>query len=282
MPATEPAVHEPVPCVDVLGIPIAAIDLVGAADRIEEWIRSGRRTYVTVTGVHGVMESQDDAALGAIHRAAGMCVPDGMPMVWVGKLMGHRRMGRVYGPDLMLELCRRSVDKGYAHYFYGAGSGVAERLRERLVARFPGLCVVGVGTPPFRALTASEEEALGRELEACAPDVLWIGLGTPKQERWMAAHAGKLNAGVMIGVGAAFDMHAGRLRQAPRWMQRAGLEWLFRLYLEPRRLWRRYLRHNPRFLVRIVMQFLGVGGRRSGTAPLSQGRAGSCPERLGS
>ena len=258
------AVREPAPCVNVLGIPIAATDLAGAADRIEAWIRDGPRTYVTVTGVHGVMESRDDPALAAIHRSAGMCVPDGMPMVWVGKLYGHRKMGRVYGPDLMLEICRRSVDKGYAHYFYGARRGVAERLRECLETRYPGLRVVGTGTPPFRPLTASEEEALRREIQARAPDVLWVGLSTPKQERWMAAHVGRLNVKVMIGVGAAFDMHAGLLRQAPRWMQRAGLEWFFRLCMEPRRLWRRYLRHNPRFIVRILIQLFGLRGRETG------------------
>jgi len=134
---------------------------------------------------------------------------------------------------------------------------------ERLETRYPGLRVVGTGTPPFRPLTAPEEEALRREIEALAPDVLWIGLSTPKQERWMAAHVGRLNAKVMIGVGAAFDMHAGLLRQAPRWMQRAGLEWLFRLCMEPRRLWRRYLRHNPRFIVRILFQLLGLRGREA-------------------
>lgn len=244
------------PTVDVLGVPIAAVDRSRAADCIEAWIRERRKTFVTVTGVHGVMESQDRPDVAAAHRAAGMCVADGMPMVWVGKLSGHKNIRRVYGPDLMLEICRRSVDRGYTHFFYGGKDGVPDLLREKLAARFPGLRVVGVQSPPFRPLDAAEEEELRRTIERLRPDVLWVGLSTPKQERWMAAHVGRLDAPVMIGVGAAFDMHAGLLRQAPGWMQRAGLEWFFRLCMEPRRLWRRYLRNNPRFVARMLGQWL--------------------------
>jgi len=245
--------------VSVLGVPIAALDLERAADQVEAWIRAGARTYVTVTGVHGVMESQRDPAVKAIHRRAGMCVPDGMPMVWVGRLYGHRGMRRVYGPDLMLEISRRSVDKGYTHYYFGGKAGVPERLESRMTERFEGLRVVGTRSPPFRPLTAREEDDLREEIEALGPDVLWVGLSTPKQERWMATHVGKLNAKVMIGVGAAFDMHAGLLRQAPAWMQASGLEWFFRLCMEPGRLWKRYLNNNPRFMVRIMGQLLGLG-----------------------
>jgi len=244
--------------VSVLGVPIAALDLERAADQVEEWISKDARTYVTVTGVHGVMESEDDPAVKAIHRRAGMCVPDGMPMVWVGRLYGHHRMRRVYGPNLMLEISRRSVDKGYTHYYFGGKAGVPERLAARLTERFEGLRVVGTRSPPFRAMTAREEDDLRREIEALEPDVLWVGLSTPKQEKWMAAHVGKLDAKVMIGVGAAFDMHAGLLRQAPVWMQATGTEWFFRLCMEPRRLWKRYLNNNPRFVVRIMGQLLGL------------------------
>ena len=187
-----------------------------------------------------------------------MCVPDGMPMVWVGRLYGHRQMRRVYGPDLMLEICRRSVASGLTHYFYGGRSGVPEKLRQRLTARFPGLRVVGVRSPPFRQLTEQEESEFAEEMERAAPDILWVGLGTPKQEQWMAAHVDKLVAKVSIGVGAAFDMHAGLLPQAPRWMQVCGLEWLFRLWVEPRRLWRRYLFNNPRFIIMILGQLLRI------------------------
>jgi N-acetylglucosaminyldiphosphoundecaprenol N-acetyl-beta-D-mannosaminyltransferase len=244
--------------VSVLGVPIAALDLKRAADQVEAWIAEDARTYVTVTGVHGVMESEDDPAVKTIHRRAGMCVPDGMPMVWVGRLYGHREMRRVYGPDLMLEISRRSVDKGYTHYYFGGKAGVPERLATRLTERFEGLRVVGTRSPPFRAMTPWEEDDLRREIEALRPDVLWVGLSTPKQEKWMAAHVGKLDVKVMIGVGAAFDMHAGLLRQAPAWMQATGTEWFFRLCMEPRRLWKRYLNNNPRFMVRIMGQLLGI------------------------
>jgi N-acetylglucosaminyldiphosphoundecaprenol N-acetyl-beta-D-mannosaminyltransferase len=251
--------------VDILGVPVAAVNLGEAADRIEEWIRAGTQAYVTVTGVHGIVESCRDAEVLRAHREAGLCVPDGMPTVWIGRLAGHANMGRVYGPDLMLELMRRSVDQGYTHFFFGGKDGVAERLRDRLSAKFPGLRVAGTYTPPFRPLTPEEDADLWRRLEAAAPDVLWVGLSTPKQERWMAANTGRAGATVFIGVGAAFDIHAGLLRQAPRWMQRSGLEWLFRLCMEPRRLWRRYLVNNPVFIWKVLGQWLGL--RRRGLVP---------------
>jgi len=244
--------------VNTLGVPIAAVNLGQAADRIEGWIGNGTRTFVTVTGVHGIMESQDDEEIKRIHNAAGMCVPDGVPTVWVGRLYGHKTMSRVYGPELMLEMMRRSVEKGYSHFFYGGREGVPELLRDRLTARFPKLRVVGVLSPPFRPMTEVEENEFRVLIDSLSPDIIWVGLSTPKQERWMAAHVGRLNAGVLIGVGAAFDIHAGLLRQAPRWMQRAGLEWFFRVCVEPRRLWRRYFRNNPRFIWRMLWQLLGL------------------------
>ena len=244
--------------VNILGVPIAAVNLKEAADRIEGWIRERRKTFVTVTGVHGIMESQYDEEVRRIHNIAGMCVPDGMPTVWIGRLYGHKKMSRVYGPDLMLEMMKRSADRGYAHFFYGGREGVSELLAERMAARFPGVQVVGTLSPPFRPMTESEERELRERFEELSPDITWVGLSTPKQERWMAAHAGKLNTRVMIGVGAAFDFHAGLLRQAPRWIQRAGLEWFFRMCVEPRRLARRYLKNNPRFIWRMLLQLSGV------------------------
>ncbi|MDX9974116.1 MAG: WecB/TagA/CpsF family glycosyltransferase [FCB group bacterium] len=248
--------------VDILGVPVAAVNLPDAADRIETWIREEPRRYVTVTGVHGIMESVYDPEVRRAHRRAGMCVPDGMPTVWIGLLAGHRGMGRVYGPDLMLELMARSAGAGHRHFFFGGKEGVAERLRDRMVARFPELNVVGTYSPPFRPMTLEEEAGLEAELERLAPDILWVGLSTPKQERWMAAQVGRINAKVLIGVGAAFDIHAGLLRQAPRWMRRSGLEWFFRLCVEPRRLWRRYLVNNPLFILLMLGQWAGfrIGG----------------------
>jgi len=243
--------------VNILGVPIAAVDMNQAVDQVETWTRNGTRTFVTVTGVHGIMESQYDEELRRIHNRAGMCVPDGMPTVWVGHLYGHETMSRVYGPDLMLEIIRRSINGGYKHFFYGGREGVPELLRDRLVERFPGLKVVGVMSPPFRPMIESEEADLRERIASLAPDIIWVGLSTPKQERWMDAHLGTLDAKVMIGVGAAFDFHAGLLKQAPNWMQRLGLEWLFRLCVEPRRLWRRYFKNNPRFIWRMARQVLG-------------------------
>ena len=232
--------------------------MAAAVDAIEQWIVAADRQYVCVTGVHGVMESQDDPDLRAIHNRAGLVTPDGMPLVWMSWLKGYSDVERVYGPDLMLACCAASIDRGYRHYFYGGGPGVVERLAVRLADRFPGLIVAGTWSPPFRPITVAEDDAIVERINAARPDVVWVGLSTPKQERWMASHVGRLSAPVLIGVGAAFDFHAGLKRQAPRWMQRSGLEWLFRLITEPRRLWRRYLYNNPRFVWRVLLQLSGV------------------------
>jgi N-acetylglucosaminyldiphosphoundecaprenol N-acetyl-beta-D-mannosaminyltransferase len=241
--------------VNVLGVGLSAFSLQQCVGLLTEAVQSRTRGYVCVTGVHGVMEAQDDPAFRRILNAAFLCTPDGMPMVWMGRLRGFRHMTRVYGPDLMLAMCQTP---GCRHFFYGGANGVAELLKQRLQARFPGLQVVGTFEPPFRPLNAAEEAALTGQVRQSRPDILWVGLSTPKQEKFMAEYLPRLDVSVMIGVGAAFDMHAGRLPQAPRWMQRSGLEWLYRLCREPRRLWRRYLRNNPRFIVAIAGQLLGL------------------------
>lgn len=238
--------------VDVLGVGVSAINPSMALAEIERWVDEGERQYVCVTGVHGVMESQRDPELLRIHNDSGLTTPDGMPMVWSGRRAGAGWMERVYGPDLMLAVCERGVDRGWTHFFYGGAEGVPELLAEKLTARFPGLEVVGTYSPPFRPLTEEEEAEVASLIEAAAPTFVWVGLSTPKQERWMAAFRSRLSAPAILGVGAAFDMHAGRLPQAPRWMQRSGLEWLYRLIKEPRRLWRRYFRNNPAFMLGIV------------------------------
>jgi len=229
-----------------------------ALETIERWITEGARRYVCVTGVHGTMESQRDEALRRIHNRAGLVTPDGMPLVWLGRLHGQRHVERVCGRDLMSACCQRSVVRGYRHFFYGGGEGVAQRLADRLRQRYPGLTVAGTYMPPFRTLSALEDEAIVWEINEANPDIVWVGLSTPKQERWMAAHVGRLSAPVLIGVGAAFDFLAGVKKQAPRWMQQSGLEWLFRLGSEPRRLWRRYLTNNPAFLWRVLLQAAGI------------------------
>jgi N-acetylglucosaminyldiphosphoundecaprenol N-acetyl-beta-D-mannosaminyltransferase len=251
-----------IPTVNILGVEVSAINMEMALHTIEERISQREPHYVCVTSVHGVIESQRDETLRRIHNTAGLVTPDGMPLVWTCRLMGFRHVDRVYGPDLMLALCERSAKQGYRHFFYGGAPGVANKLAFRLQCRFPGLKVVGIYSPPFRPLTAEEDEDVVKRINAVAPDICWVGISTPKQERWIQAHVGDLSASALIGVGAAFDFHAGVKKQAPRWMQRSGTEWLFRLMMEPRRLWRRYLTSNPRFLWLIFRQMLGGARRR--------------------
>ncbi len=252
--------------VDVLGVSVSAIDLPEAVDRIAGWIGQRSQNYVCVTGVHGVMESQRDEDLRRIHNASGMTTPDGMPMVWAGHWAGASWMRRVYGPDMMLAVCERASEMGWRSFFYGGREGVPELLAERLAQRFPGLRVAGTYSPPFRELTPEEDAALIDRINASHADLVWVGLSTPKQERWMAAHVGRLEAPVLLGVGAAFDIHAGTLAQAPRWMQRNGLEWLYRLFREPRRLWRRYLSTIPRFLFAVARRRPRLMGLDAGLA----------------
>ena len=243
--------------INVLGVGISVLNLGTALAAIADAVRERRKGYICVTGVHGVMEAQDDAAFKKILNAAFLCTPDGMPMVWAGKLNGHAEISRVYGPDLMLAVCAWSEASGAKHFFYGGADGVAELLAQKLKAKFPKLQVAGTFTPPFRALDAEEEKNLATQVAAARPDIFWVGLSTPKQEKFMAEFLPKLEATLMIGVGAAFDFHSGRVRQAPRWRQRSVLEWLDRLGSEPRRLARRYCRNNPLFVLKFCGQLTG-------------------------
>lgn len=245
----------------MLGVGVSAIDIPLAVATMERWIAGGRREYICVSGAHGVMECQRDEELRRIHNQAGMVTPDGMPLVWLSRIHGAHHVARVYGPDLMLAVCARSEATGARHFFFGGAGGVPERLAENLRKRFPHLNVAGTYSPPFRALSAEEEQAIVDRINAAAPDVVWVGLSTPKQERWMATNRARLTAPVLVGVGAAFDFHAGLKRQAPLWMQRSGFEWLFRLATEPKRLWRRYAVIVPAFLVLIALQELGLRRR---------------------
>lgn len=249
---------QPIPRTNVLGVGVSAVNMAAALQVIEGWVARREPHYVCVTGVHGIMESQRDAGLRKIHNSAGLVTPDGMPLVWLGRAYGHHNVERVYGPDLMLGLCQHSLSLGYRHYFYGGSEGVAQRLADRLCARFPGMKVAGVYAPPFRPLSDEEDEMIVQLINDSKPDLVWVGLSTPKQERWIASHVGRLGAPVLLGVGAAFDFHAGMKRQAPSWMQRNGLEWLFRLMTEPRRLWKRYLVNNPSFLLLVALQAFGL------------------------
>jgi N-acetylglucosaminyldiphosphoundecaprenol N-acetyl-beta-D-mannosaminyltransferase len=248
---------------NILGIGVSAIDYDLAATEMERWARQNSPHYVCVATVNALVQGQNDQEFRRIHNAAGLVTPDGMPLVWLSRLMGFRQVQRVYGPDLLLHVCRRSAGN-LRHYFYGGRPGVADLLARNLGAQCPGLLVAGTGAPPvypgttrYRPLTSEEESALIETINNSGADIVWVGLGTPYQERWMAEHVRKLRAPVLVGVGAAFDFHTGLVRQAPHWMQRAGLEWLFRLIMEPRRLWRRYLIGNSIFLWLILCQALG-------------------------
>jgi N-acetylglucosaminyldiphosphoundecaprenol N-acetyl-beta-D-mannosaminyltransferase len=243
---------------NVLGIGVHAVNLESAARIIEEAVDAHRKGYVCVTGIHGVMEAQRDSVFRTALDGAMLLVPDGVPTVWVGRFQGNREMGRVFGPDLMKEICRRSVASGHTHFLYGGNPGVAEKLKQNLESWFPGIRIVGTYTPPFRPLSAAERADLDNQLLELGPDFLWVGLSTPKQESFMAENSGSLNCKIMLGVGAAFDIHTGRLKDAPDWIKRSGLQWLHRLFQEPSRLWKRYLVNNSGFLMRIVFQLVGL------------------------
>lgn len=257
--------------INILGVGVNAINTSMALDAVDEWILRNEPHYVCVTGVHGIMESYRKEAVRCIHNAAGLVVPDGMPLVWLSRLKGFHHVTRVYGPDLMLALCERSIGRGYRHFLYGGAQGIAERLATRLQSRLPGLNVAGVYSPPFRALEPAEDEQIVNTINSVRPHIVWVGVGTPKQEVWMARHVGRLNASVLIGVGAAFDFHAGVKRQAPRWVMRAGLEWMFRMIEEPRRLGPRYLINNPLFVGLVIRQLLGRRPAELGSLALPRG-----------
>lgn len=240
--------------VNILGVGISAIALTEAVREIGTCIENRSRHYVNVCTVHTVMECCRNPDLRKMVNENAFATPDGMPLVWLCHFYGHRNVTRVYGPDLMLAFCEYSVEKGYRHFFYGGAPGVTEQLVSRLKTRYPGLLVAGYYSPPFRTAGTIEEPTVIDLINAASADVVWVGLGTPKQDFWVAQHRPMLNAPVLVAIGAAFDIHAGRLPQAPVWMQRHGLEWFFRLMHEPRRLAYRYLIYNPIFILLVLMQ----------------------------
>src|SRR5216683_4642737 len=237
----------------VLGVRVHAVQIPDAIIQMEHWIEGRSRChYVAVTGMHGVTEAQQDSAFKQILNSADLVVPDGMPLVWLGRRFGFDLARRVYGPELMETFCRATGAK-YRHFFYGGAPGVSELLA-RLMEAQHGVRVAGTYSPPFRRLTEEEDRAIVSRIQEAAPDVLWIGLSTPKQERWMYAHRARLQVPVLMGVGAAFDLNTGRVRQAPRWIRENGFEWLFRLLAEPRRLWRRYIIGGSSFVWNVCLE----------------------------
>lgn len=245
--------------VSILGVKVHATDMDRALARVESALATGDKGYVCVTGVQGVMEAQSDLNLKRIINGALLTIPDGRPTVWVGWLRGFLKMRQVTGPTMMLRLCALSAEKGYTHFFFGGNDGVAEQLKQSLTQRFPGMKVVGTYTPPFRPLNAEEEAELIRMVAETKPDFFWVGLSTPKQERFMDQYVSKLDAKLMFGVGAAFDIHTGRIKDAPYWMKLTGVQWMHRIYQDPKRLWKRYLVNNPKFVYQITRELLGFG-----------------------
>lgn len=231
---------------NVFGVEIDPLNMSSALAGVLA-ARQSPGSYVCLAGAHGVVEARRDPRLARAYRDASLVLPDGMPTVWIGHRQGFATMDRVFGPDLMLEVFARST-ASTRHFLLGGNPGVAQELRYALRSRFPHADIVGTYTPPFRELNSDEDNNLREQVARCRPDFLWVGLSTPKQEIFMHHYRGQLNAKVMIGVGAAFDYHTGRIADSPRWVKRAGLQWLHRLVQEPERLWRRYLRTNSIFL----------------------------------
>jgi N-acetylglucosaminyldiphosphoundecaprenol N-acetyl-beta-D-mannosaminyltransferase len=251
----------PIPATaEILGIPLAVSDYEQVMDWMDATIAGDGRGYLTAAAVNLVMSAHEDPAVRAAVLGATLAVPDGQPLVWALHALGHARATRVYGPDLMALYCARAAaagSEGAPIYLYGGrDQGALELLERRLHERFPGLQIAGGHSPPFRTLTPAEEEEVIAEIDGSGATVVWVGIGQPKQELWMARMRPRLSAPLLVGVGAAFDFHAGLVPQAPPWMQRNGLEWTYRLYREPRRLWRRYARYNPRFVAGFARQYL--------------------------
>jgi len=244
--------------VNVLGVGISVINMEKAWAALQVALEEKKKGYVCVTGVHGVSEAQVDSEFQGILNKAFLNTPDGVPMVWMGKMRGKQQIARVYGPDLMLKVFAEGEPLGLKHFFYGGKEGVTDLLEEKLLEKYPQCHVVGKYTPPFRPLNEGEEADLFVQVAAAQPDIIWVGLSTPKQERFMAEYLERLDTTLMFGVGAAFDFHAGLMKQAPSWMQNCGLEWFFRLCCEPRRLGKRYLKNNPLFVLRIIGQLIGL------------------------
>ena len=247
-----------IPRANILGVGISAIHMETTLDTIDRWIDHQEHHYICLTIVYSVMLCQRDEILRQIFNSAGLAVSAGMPIVWLSRINGFSQIARIRDPDLMFAVGERSVQKNYRHFIYGGAEGVPELLAEEFTRRYPGLVIAGTFSPPFRPLTREEDDQVVQMINESHADIVWVALGCPKQERWMAAHAGRLSAPVLIGVGAGIDFVTKQKREAPRWMQQIALEWLFRFVQEPRRQWYRALVCNPLFVLHIMAQILGL------------------------
>jgi len=243
--------------VNILGVGVMPISLADIVETLDAWRVEGRRDYVCCVSVHGVVTAQRDPAVRDALNGAGLATQDGMPLVWWSRRAGFPDTARACGPDLLPAMCAVAAERGHRHYFYGGNPAVLAQLVSRLQAQFPGMIIAGYRSPPYRQLTEAEDEADVAAINDARPDFVWVGLGMPKQEKWMAAHVGRIDATALLGVGAAFDFHAGTLARAPSWMQRSGLEWVYRLLSEPRRLARRYIVDNAVFVTAGLQQLAG-------------------------
>jgi N-acetylglucosaminyldiphosphoundecaprenol N-acetyl-beta-D-mannosaminyltransferase len=243
--------------ISILGVHISPINMGEALSFIDGLVAQEDHQYICVTPAHSIMDAYYNDGFRHILNSSGLTTPDGMSVVWILKLLGYKEVDRVYGPDLILALCQHGLEKEYRHYLYGGEPGVADALASQLTDRFDELQIAGTHSPPFRKLTNDEDQVEIEKINFTNPDIVWVGISSPKQEHWMAEHLGKINAPVMIGVGAAFDFLSGNKSQAPRWVQRSGFEWLFRLATEPKRLWPRY-RQYPLFVWLVLLQLLGI------------------------
>jgi len=241
----------------VLGVRVNALQIPDVITRMERWIHERNGCHsVAATSMHGIVEAQHDPSFKEILNTTDLVVPDGMPLVWLGRRRGHHLARRVYGPDLLLAFCEKTKSRGYRHFFYGGEPGIAQRLAESLETRFPGLKVVGASPHRSRSFSVNEDAEMVEMIGRAAPDVVWVGLGEARQDRWMHVHKTRLHVPALVGVGAAFDMLSGRRKQAPRWMREHGFEWCFRLVQEPRRLWRRYLVYGAQFIAYLALESL--------------------------
>ena len=247
----------------ILGTPVSILSVERVLHLFKQWVIDRRDRYVVFRDVHGVMLARRNPALHRAHQESDLITPDGLPLVWAGRIAGFNEISRVCGPDLLLAVCEHGVPLGWRHYFYGGGRGVAKRLAKELAQKFPGIKIVGTQCPPFRPLTKSEDQRASALIQAARPDFVWVGLGTPKQEIWMMEHRGKCGGAILLGIGAAFDFCSGIKSRAPLSLQKYGFEWAYRLFQEPRRLWRRYLQFAPTFVVLATLELISTKILRS-------------------